>query len=147
MAAGPWILLNDAKLALEKGLLILNADTFKVGLATSGSNLAAALTPSAYSNITDELSTANGYTAGGATASSPTLTGGGATATITWSTAAVDWVASGSGIVARFAYIYDNTAAVKQVIAYCLLDATPADVTTASGVTLTLTVGNVFTAT
>lgn len=147
MAAGPWILLNDFKLAVEKKLIDLSADTFKVGLATSSSNLASTLTASAYSNVTHELSTAAGYTAGGATAGSPGLTGGGATATITFSTAAVSWTGSGGGFVARFAFIYDDTAAVKQVIAYCLLDATPADVTVAAGITLTLTVGNVFSAT
>lgn len=147
MAAGPWILLNDAKLAFEKKLIDLSSDTFKVALATSASNLAATLTPSAYSNVTHELATAAGYTAAGATAGSPGLSGGGATATITWSTSSVSWTGSGGGFVARFAYIYDDTAAVKQVIAYCLLDSTPADVTVASGITLTLTVGNVFSAT
>lgn len=146
MAAGPWILLNDFKLAIESKLIDLTSDTFKVGLATSASNLAAALTPSAVSNVTHELSTAGGYTAGGATAGSPGLTGGGATATITFSTASVSWTGSGSGFVARYAFIYDDTASVKQVIAYCLLDATPADVTVGAGITLTLTVGNVFTA-
>jgi len=147
MAAGPWILLNDFKLAVESKLIDLTSDTFKVGLATSASNLASTLTPSAYSNITLELSTAAGYTAGGATAATPGLTGGGATATITFSTAAVSWTAFGGGFTARYAFIYDDTAAVKQVIAYCLLDSTPADVTVAAGITLTLTVGNVFAAT
>ena len=144
MAAGTWIILNDFKAYLLKKKMDLSADTFKVALAASTSNLASTLTPSAYSDVTHELSTANGYTAGGATASSPTVAGGGATATITFDTANVSWTASGGSIVARFAYMYDDTSSPKQVLAYCLLDDTPADVTVPNGDTLTISIVNVF---
>ncbi len=146
MAAGPWVLLNDFKYQSYQKIMDLDSDSFKVALATSSSNLASTLTPSAFSNVTNELSTSGGYTAGGASAGSPTLTGGGATATITWDTANVSWTGSGGGFTARFAYIYDDTASPKQVIAFCLLDSAPADIVVGAGVTLTIAIANVFSA-
>ena len=144
-APGPWVLYNDFKLNAFKKLMDLSADAFLVALVTSSSNaISATLTPATYATVTNELTTANGYTAGGASAGSPTLTGGGSTATITWDTADVSWTASGAGFTARAAVIYDNTAASKNLIAYCLLDSTPADVTVAAGNTLTLQIANVF---
>jgi hypothetical protein len=46
------------------------------------------------------------------------------------------WTASGGSIVARFAVLYKVSS--DDVMAYCLLDATPADVTVTTGNTLTL---------
>jgi len=144
--AGSWTLYNDFKATAFKKAMDLTADTFKVALVTSASNaINAALVSAQYANITNELSTANGYTAGGATASSPTITGGGATSTITFDTADVSWTGSGAGFTARAAVLYDNTSTNKDLVAYCLLDSTPADVTTASGNTLTLQIANVST--
>jgi len=45
------------------------------------------------------------------------------------------WTASGGSITARFAVIYESAG---DVLLYCLLDDTPADVTATSGNTLTL---------
>lgn len=143
---GAWTFYNDFKLNSLKKLMDFSADTFKIALVTSSSNaISATLTPATYATITNELSTANGYTAGGATAGSDSLTGGGATSTITSDVADVSWTASGSGIVARAAVLYDDTAASKNLVAYCLLDSAPADVTTASGNSLTIQISNVFT--
>lgn len=147
MANGPFVLVNDFKLISYEKKMDLSADTFKVILLASSSNIASTLTPSAYSNVTGELSTSGGYTAGGATAGSPTLTGGGATATIAFDTANISWTGSGGGFTARWAAIYDDTSTPKQVIAFFLLDSTPADVTVAAGVVLTVTIANVFSAT
>jgi hypothetical protein len=53
------------------------------------------------------------------------------------------WTASGGSIVARFAVIYEVTG---NVVCYCLLDSTPADVTVTTGNTLTVQIaaGGVF---
>ncbi len=147
MAAGNWILYNDFKLNILKKLMDLSMDTFKVALLQSTSNgIAAALTPATYATLTNEVANGNGYTTGGASAGSPTLTGGGAVSTITWDTADVAWTATGGPIVARAAVIYDFTAAAKNLVAYCLLDSTPADVTVPDGVTETVQISNVFSA-
>jgi len=143
-AAGPWVLYNDFKLNAFKKLMDLSADTMKVALVTSASNaISATLTPATYATINNELPTANGYTLAGVAAASPTLTGGGATATITFDTADVSWTGSGAGFTARAAVLYDSTSG--HLIAYCLLDSAPADVTVAAGNTLTLQITNVFT--
>jgi hypothetical protein len=145
-AAGPWVIYNDFKANAFKKLMDLTADSFKVALVLSTSNaMNAALVSANYATITNELTTANGYTAGGAAAASPTLTGGGAVATVTFDTADVSWTASGAGFTARAAVLYDDTSTNKNLIAYCLLDSAPADVTVAAGNTLTLQITNVFT--
>lgn len=145
MAAGPWVPYNDLKAAVLKKLLDLSADTIKVMLVASTSNaMNAALVSAIKATVTNELSTSGGYTAGGAAAASPTVAGGGATATITFDTANVSWTGSGLGFVARAAVMYDDTAASKDLIAYCLLNSAPADVTILTGETLTLTIVNVL---
>jgi hypothetical protein len=145
-AAGPWVVYNDAKLNGWKGLFNLPSDSFKVALFTSASvAISATVTPATYSSFAadaHEVANGNGYTTGGVSAVSPTLTGGGATGTITFDTADVSWTASGAGFTARAAVIYDTT--TGYAIAYCLLDSTPADVTVASGNTLTIQIANVF---
>lgn len=146
MAAGPWIIYNDFIAQSYKKVMDLDAtDTVKVALVLSTSNaIDKALVGAIYSSITNEVANGNGYTTAGATASSPTIAGGGATATITFDTGNVSWTGSGAGFTARAAVIYDST--TGDLIAYCLLDSTPANVTVASGVTLTITIANVFSA-
>lgn len=146
MAAGPWLLYNDFKAQIFKKLMDLDAtDTIKVALVLSTSNaINVALVGATYGALTNEVANGNGYTTAGATAASPVISGGGATGTITFDTANVTWTGSGAGFTARAAVIYDST--TGDLIAYCLLDSTPADVTVASGVVLTLTIANVFSA-
>lgn len=145
MAAGSWQIYNDFKLNQNKKLMDLSADTFKVALVTSTSNaIAVTLTPATYATITNELTTANGYTAGGFSVGAGSLSGGGATSTISFDTADATWTASGAGFTARAAVLYDDTAASKNLVAYMLLDATPADVTVQAGNTLTIQITNVF---
>ncbi len=147
-ATGPWVLYNDFKNNLGKKLIDLSGDAFKVALVTSSSNaIDATLTAATYANINNELPTANGYTATGVATGSDSWTGGGATATSTFDVADASWTASSAGFTARAAVLYDSTGATKYLIAYCLLDSAPADVTVASGNTLTLQIANVLTLT
>ena len=144
MAAGPWLVYNDALANAWKKRLDLNGgDTIKIALVTSASNaINKALVGATYSALTNEVANANGYTTGGVAAGSPTITGGGATATITWDTADVSWTASGGNIVFRAAVAYDVT--TGYLIAYCLGDSTPADVTVVNGTTETISITNIF---
>jgi len=116
------------------GTIDLDTHTFKVMLVSSSYTFSAAHTVKA--DITNELSTANGYTAGGEALTSVTWgqTGG----TATFDAADTQWTASGAGITARRAVIYDDTAANDELVASILLDTTPADVTATAGNTLTL---------
>ena len=135
MPAGKWKLYNTAKVNISNGTTDLDSHVFKIALFTSASD-ANTLTESVYSGLTNEVANANGYTTGGLTLSGVTWTQTGGVATFD-ATDAV-WTASGGSITARFAVIYDDTAATKPLLCVCLLDTAPADVTATNGNTLTI---------
>lgn len=128
---------NSFREYIADGTIDLDTDTFKVTLHTSTYTPSAAHT--VYADLTNELATANGYTNGGVALSS--VTWGHTSGTATFDAADTTWTASGGSIVARYAVIRkDGTAnaIVSPLVAYVLLDTTPADVTTTTGNTLTL---------
>lgn len=140
MAAGKFKLYDLAKKALADGTFDLDANTFKMALFASTSNCNTLSGSNKLADLTNELTTANGYTSGGATLASVTWTNSGGTETFTC--AAPVWTASGGSIVARFAVIYASgtlNSIVNPILAVMLLDVTPADVTTTTGNTLTIT--------
>lgn len=115
----------------------LRAATIKATLHTSSYTFSAA--HSVYADLTNELSTANGYTNGGATLGSVTWDQTGGTATL--DAADTAWTASGGSIVARRAILrVEGTfnSQVDPLIASILMDTTPADITVTAGNTLTL---------
>lgn len=102
---------NDFTEQLVNGVHNFSAHTFKVALS-NGTPSAAHTTLSAIS----ELSTANGYTAGGvATTIGVSETSGTVTVTATDPAA---WTASGAGITFRYAALYNDTSASKNLVAY-----------------------------
>ena len=130
MAAGSWTFTNGGRTSLLDGTFDINSDTWKMALFLSTSNISASSTT--YAGLTNEHANANGYATGGNTI---TLTlSGTTTVTVDISTDPV-WTASGGSIVARFAVIYEVSG---NVLCYCLLDNSPADVTATSGNTLTV---------
>ena len=129
MAAGAWTFTDAARKKLVDGTFDLDTDSFKMALFLSTSNIGASSTT--YAGLTNEHSNANGYTTGGK-ALTPSLTG---TTTVTWDVDDQTWTASGGSITARFAVIYEVGG---DVVCYCLLDSTPADVTATDGNTLTV---------
>ena len=131
MAAGAWVFPDGARTRLLNGTFDLDTDTFLCALFLSTSNIGAASTT--YAGVTNEHANANGYTTGGISMGPLTLAG---TTTVTVDDPAdLVWTASGGSITARFAVIYESAG---DVLLYCLLDDTPADVTATSGNTLTL---------
>ena len=130
MTAGPWTFTTTTRTKILNGQFNFASDSFKCALFQSTSNIGASSTT--YAGVTNEVAAANGYTTGGV-AVAFTLAG---TTTVTASfTANPQYVASGGSIVARYAVIYEVGG---DVVAYSLLDSTPADVTTTSGNSLTL---------
>lgn len=129
MAAGAWTLTTAARTKILDGTFA-SGSSWKVALVTSSSNISTASTT--FAGVTNELSTANGYTAGGI-AVTAALSG---TTSVTWSFSSNPvWTASGGSITARWAVLYKVSG---DVMAFCLLDSTPADVTATSGNTLTI---------
>src|ERR1044072_9838742 len=64
MAAGQWSFYNEAKKYLMNGAIQLQSSVLRMGLYTSASNIATA-TLSRHSEVTNEVSEANGYSSSG----------------------------------------------------------------------------------
>lgn len=134
MAAGNWIMYDNAKLEIAKGTIDLDSHTFKV-LLTSNSYTPSRSAHTVKADVTNELSTANGYTAGGATLGSVTVTN--SSGTTTFDAADASWTASGGSIGPfRNAVIYDDTHASDALLAYCVLESS--DLTATAGQTATI---------
>ena len=131
MAASAWTFTDAGRTSLLNGTFDLDTDTFMMALFLSASNIGPASTT--YAGLTNQHANANGYTTGGISLGALTLSG---TTTVTVDDP-VDpvWTAAGGPITARFAVIYE---AGGNVLCYCLLDNTPADVTATDGNTLTV---------
>ncbi len=132
MAAATITFYNNVREDIGDGSLDLDNDTFKVALLSSS------YTPdvenhAAYSDLTNELATANGYTQDDKTL---TATWVRSTTTCTFDADDVVWTASGGSITARYAVIYSDTG--EELICYILLDSAPADVEATDGNTFTI---------
>lgn len=132
MAAGAWVITDNAKTSiLDTSLGNIETATFKMALLLSTSNISTSSTT--FTGVTNQVANGNGYTTGGETIAL-SLSG---TGTVKCD---IDtdptWTASGAGITARYACIYATVS--DEVLCYCELDSTPADVTVTAGNTLTV---------
>ena len=133
MAAGAWTFTHQARRDILDADMDVEDGTFLCALhLNSGTEPSTAATTWAGLS-TSQHATANGYTAGGISVDL-TLSAAGATITIDIATDPV-WAASGGSILARWAVIYKSGG---NVLCYCLLDATDADVEAVNGQTLTV---------
>ena len=129
-AAGAWTFTNGGRTSLLDGTFDIDSDTWKMALFLSTSDLGAASTT--FAGVSNEHAAANGYAAGG---KSIALTLAGTTTVTVDITTDPVWTANAGSIIARFACIYE---VAGNVLCYCLLDSTPADVTATDGNTLTI---------
>jgi len=138
-AAGAWTLTNELRIILmgATGAIVPATDTVKIGLAASTSNLSA--TSTTYAGVTNELSTANGYTVGGITTTLTVSTVSTSQGQLAFTQA--QWTASGGSITARFGFAYKSAG---HLYGYFLCDSTPADVTATTGNTFTISSGNLW---
>ena len=129
-AASTWAFTNGGRTSLLDGTFDLDTDTFKCALFLSTSDIGAASTT--YAGVSNQVANGAGYTTGGIAI---TLTlAGTTTVTVDIATDPV-WTASGGPITARFGVIYEVSG---DVLCWCTLDSTPADVTATDGNTLTV---------
>ena len=129
MPAGAWTYTTAGRTSQFNGTFDIDSDTWKCSLFLSTSNIGAGSTT--YAGVTNEVANANGYTTGGVSIA----LGLSGTTIITFTGATSTWTASGGSITARFAVIYEVGG---NVLLYCLLDSTPADVTATNGNTLSV---------
>lgn len=136
-AAGKWKLYEQAKLDIANGLMDFDTHSFKIALFLSTSNCNTLSGNTALASLTNQVTTAFGYTQNSKVVALTTANAGG---TITVDeTTNPSWTASGGSITARYAVIYNDTHANKQALCVCLLDTAPADVTATDGNTFTIT--------
>ena len=134
---------NSFRKYVADGTIDLDTDVFHVTLHTS-TYTPSVTTHTVYADLTNELSTANGYTndSGGAgkVLASPTWTQ--STSTLTFDATDTSWTASGGSLVSRYAVIskYSTTAngIVRPLVAYILMNTAPADITVTDTNSLTL---------
>ena len=84
------------------------SDTLKVSLHTSAASFAYD-TDEVLANVANEVANGNGYTSGGYTLLSPTVTYSGTGNTTVLDAADPTWTASGAGFAASDAVFYDTT--------------------------------------
>ena len=117
----------------------LNGATLKATLHSS-SYTPNVSTHAVYADLTNELSTANGYSSGGATLSGVSFTLGASSVILTASPTV--WNATGGSIAARYVvlrYVGTVNSQVDPLILYVLVDTTPADKTATAGNAFTVT--------
>lgn len=143
MASGAFIFPDKAKLNFFSATNLIGANTanFKLALIASGWTPANS-TDEVFADVTNELSTANGYTAGGIALTSVALTQ--TSGTVKFTSAAAVWTAAGGSIAAwrRGVVYYLGTlnGKVNPIVGHFLGDSTPADIpATTVGNTLTVT--------
>ena len=138
MTASALTFFQDGLKFLVDGTLDLDGNTLKLALFSS-SLTPAVNTQNKLADLTGQLATANGYTSGGVTLTTVTLTRTGGTVKMTADD--VVWTASGGSITARYAVLYalgTLNSIVNPLLGYILLDTTPADVTATDGNTFTV---------
>lgn len=145
MAAGNFIFSDKTKLNMFEGataLLKTGSALYRLALVSSAWTPAPS-TDEVWADVSaNEISGVNGYTTGGSTLASVTLTQ--TAGTVKFTSAAYQWTASGGSISAwrRGVVYYLGTlnGKVNPLVGYFLGDSTPADVpATTSGNTLTVT--------
>lgn len=129
-APGDWTFTNAALTSTLNGTFDYDSDSFKVALVTSSSNISTSSTT--WDAVTNEVANGNGYTTGGVAV---TLSLSGTTTKAVHFATNPSWTASGGDIVARWAVLYEVGG---NVVAFCVLDSAPANVTATAGNTLTI---------
>jgi hypothetical protein len=139
-SATAWRTYRDFKTALGLKKVNLSSDTIKMALFLSTSNAGDVdLATAEYATLTNQHGnqSGSGYLTGGKTCTATwTETAG----TLTFDVDDAVWTATGGSITARFAVLYSDTSTNKDLICYCILDSTPADVTATAGNTFTVAI-------
>ncbi len=135
MTANAWAFYDTFPEYIGDGSIDLDNDTFNVALFLSNSDCATTTNVN-LADLTNEHANGNGYATGGQALDNVAWTN--STGTVTFDCDDEVFTANGGSIVCRFAVIYDITHGSNALVAFSLLDNTPADVTATDGNTLTI---------
>lgn len=145
-AVGAWTFYNEAKKYLMSGDIDLNTSAFRMGLYTSASNAATA-TLSRHSEVTNEVSEANGYSSSGKALAAVTWTAGASASEMRFDATANTWTATGGNIAnVKFAVIFIEgaSAGARKLLCYSQLSTSQFTVTTGNTLTITPSSSGIF---
>lgn len=121
---GPFTVFDWALLKMDSGAFDLDSHTFKAVLLGSAQAISRSFVGASgdcrYADLTAELATANGYTAGGL-ALTPSLTRPSASV-VKWAPANWFWSPTGAGLTFKYLAIYDDTDANDSLLCFCDMD-------------------------
>lgn len=146
MAVGSWVIYNEAKKYLMDGSIDLNSSTFRMGLYTSASNAATA-TLSRHSEVTNEISEANGYSSSGKALTGVTWTAGASASEMRFDCTANIWTATGGSLTnVRYAvlFIEGASAGARKLLGYCALSTSQFTVTIGNTLTVVPSANGIF---
>lgn len=120
MAVGSWTAFDKVLSKPFDGTIDLDSHTFKCVLLGSAQVLSNSFVGASgnaqYSDLTAELATASGYTNGGLTLTTPSISLPTASSRL-WAMADASWTLSGT-LTVKYAAIFDDTSANKDLLAF-----------------------------
>src|SRR4051812_22856112 len=124
MAAQPWKVYNQAKKKIGNGTLSLASTVFRITLHTSASNAADLTLNVGYSptNVTNEVTEANGYSSSGKALTNEVWTVGASAKQYKFDADDVVWTGTGGAIAnIKFAVLWLSAAATanRHLLAFC----------------------------
>jgi len=142
MAAGAWVVYNEAKKYLLDGTIDIDAVAWRMALFTSASN-AATVTLSAKSELTGEVTEANGYSSSGKALTSVTWAAGASASEMRFNAAATFWSANAGSIAnVKFAVIFAPTGG--QLLCRSTLSTAQFTITAGNRLTITPSANGIF---
>jgi hypothetical protein len=141
MAAGAWAVYNEAKKYIGNGTIKLDGTAYRITLHTSASNANTA-TLSIYSELTNEVAEANGYSSSGKALTGEVWTVGASAGSYKFDVDDVVWTGTGGTIPnIKFAVISHTSGGASGKL-LCRSQLTTSQFTLASGNTLTLAINS-----
>jgi hypothetical protein len=138
MAAGAWTVYNKAKKKIGNATLSLAATVYRMGLYTSASNAATA-TLSTISQVTNEVTEANGYSSSGKALTNEVWTVGASAGQYKFDFDDVVWTATGGTIAGiKYAVVWISAASAGARHVLCNSQLTSSQFTLSQNNTLTI---------